>query len=233
MKKYLENLLGRLTQNDEKLSELIFEVDEEIGLDFLEGLGLALARNNHIVSLVFLNNFLSEEHVRLIGNIKCESLRNLTVQNNNLSDENITLLLKISTLQSVNFCYNGICDAGAQRLAQHSSIIHVNVSFNQICNEGITALIRSSKLQTLEAEGNNFDASIASIVFENKTMRYINLRNEQIDRCLNQRFKDHVASNYPAANSQRPPKNQFFQAEEKVACSVDEDQSVKPDNHSW
>lgn len=230
MKKHLADILCRLTRNDETLSELIFEADEEIGLDFLQALGLSLARNTHIASLVFLNNFLSEEHVRLIGNIKCESLRNLTVQNNNISDERLTALLEISTLQSVNFSYNGLGDAAAERLAQHPSIMHVNASFNLIGNDGIAALLRSCKLQTLEAEGNKFDASIASLVFENKTMRDINLRNEHIDRQLNQRFKDHVASNYPADMGQRPKKDLFFQAEKKASDSMDEQKRVGPNN---
>lgn len=230
MEKHLANLLCRLNRNDETLSELIFEAGEGIDPKFLEGLVLALAKNTHIASLVFLNNFLSEEQLRLIGAIECKSLRKLTVQNNNISDAGLTALLEISTLQLVNFSYNGIGDAGAKRLAQHPSIIHVDVAFNLIGNDGITALISSSKLQTLEAEGNDVDASIARVVFENTTMREINLRNRQIDRQLNQRFKAHVAGNYSAGSDQRPKKDQFFKAEEKASRSMDEGKGGNPDN---
>jgi Ran GTPase-activating protein (RanGAP) involved in mRNA processing and transport len=202
MKKTNLDLLHRLSSNDKTLNSLVFEVSEEIDLEFLQLLVSALEKNTHITSIIFLDNFLSEAHANLIGSIRCTSLCHLTVQNNNICDKELKELLKIPTLQSLNISYNGITDEGAKQLAQHPLIRAVDISFNNLGNEGITALIASNKLHILQAEGSKADLSIKNVIFENRSLQQINLRNQSgITRSVNQSFMEYVSRNHPSDKS--------------------------------
>lgn len=178
----IDAIVDQLTSNSSELTSLVFDASQEIDLDDLQRIAAALKNNTKVTCLSFLDNYLTSEHIRLIGSIECSSLIELSLQNNNISDGDLHELLKIKTLQIMNLSYNNIHDAGAALLASYANLIELKIGNNKIGNVGMSALITSSSLLYLFAEHNLVDASISEVVLANFRLKNIQLRNQSIAR---------------------------------------------------
>jgi hypothetical protein len=197
-------LISRLENNDPSLTTISFPSSETIELDFLNQIVDALKANTHVSSLFFLDNHLSPNHLQCIGKIRCSSLIELSIQNNNISDEGFIELLKIPSLQTINASYNNLSDESVFALLEHPNITNVDLSFNSIGNKGIIAAAQSTKLKQLDASGNRHDASVATSVLSNSTLVSINLRNKHISRDLNTQFSNHFFGKNPVQTTAQP-----------------------------
>ena len=204
----MDELINKILTNDSELTALDFMASEDISLDDLARIVDALKSNTKIESISFLDNNLSDRHIDLISSILCRSLTNISLQNSNITDERLECLLRIDTLRFLNISYNGLTDIGAHLIASHPHLTDVAISFNCIGNAGVTALLSSNKLHRIHADGNIFDMAVSDVVFQNKTITEISLRNERISRDENNKFKLHASLN--AMHAASVTKSGFF-----------------------
>ncbi len=200
-------ILQRVRDNDPDLEVVFFETDEYSpypGLELIKSLVDALNENKFVTCLSLDGNYIKDEDAVELGRIRCPTLKELSLQNNNLTSKGVIEIAKIPQLRIINLSYNGIDDEGALALSSLSSLEKLYIDFNSIGNKGVEALLKNSSIKKLKMEGNLFDETGLESVFNNFTLFSINARNNNVSREYNQKAKDHVK----AQKAEKPPHKQ-------------------------
>lgn len=190
-------LLQRIRDNDPYLEVVFLETDEYSpfpGLEFIKNLVDALNENKFVTSLNLNSNYINDECCVELGRIRCPTLKELSLQNNNLTSKGVIEIAKIPQLRIINLSYNGIDDEGALALASLTSLEKLYIDVNKIGNKGVEALLKNSSIKKLKIEDNVFDERGLQSVFNNFTLFSIKARSNNISQECNQKAKDHVAN---------------------------------------
>ncbi len=193
MKSNIE-LLQRIQDNDPELKVVFFVGEQCPGLECIKELVDVLNKNKIVTSLCLDSNYIDDECAVELGRIRCPTLKDLSMQNNNLSSKGVIEIAKIPHLTIINLSYNGIDDEGALALSSLASLEKLNISVNKIGNKGLIALLNNTSIRKLKIEDNAFDKSGLQHVFNNSTLFSIKARNNEISREYHQTVIDHISA---------------------------------------
>lgn len=192
---YNLDILDRISANDPTLTHVGFETETTLDGEYLEKLKESLDQNTHVTTLVFLHNYINDDTAQIISRIRCASLRHISLQNNQISDEGAIAIASMS-LDSINMSYNFIHNKGAVAFAHHDSLNELDISFNQIGNQGLIALLLNKTINNLNVEGNQFDMESLKQVFSNTTLTKFKCRNKHVSSEFNtKQIQPHIQKN--------------------------------------
>ncbi len=208
MQRSNKETLQLIERNDPELKVVFFhsyeyvdninniDVTDEIpGLEFIRKVVDALNSNKYVTSLSFNSSYIGDDCALELGRLRCPTLTEISLQNNNFTSKGAIEIAKIPHLRVLNVSYNGIDDEGAVALSAMESLEKLNISFNQVGNNGLIALLKNTSIKKLKIEGNAFNASGLKHVFNNSTLFSIKARNNEITQDYHQKVLDHVSTN--------------------------------------
>lgn len=106
-----------------------------------------LQQNPHITELDLSGNNITDNGVKLL--VKVTALQVLSLSHNKITDEGAEVLAQSTSLRSLALFVNKIGDKGAKALAANPNFTSLNLAYNQIGVEGLQALEQNERLRSL------------------------------------------------------------------------------------